>query len=88
MAYTILDKDLEATDENGGKKWIRPMQLGSGWAAVMMWINNQDFIDTDMDNFPEPWDTHFNRFATKEEAVEACKQWGQAEEVPVFLDLN
>lgn len=63
-----------------GKAWIAVQELGSGWAAVMYHMAEEDGH-----TFPEPWDTGVGRYATRTEAVRDARSWADAECVP-FVD--
>jgi hypothetical protein len=46
----------------------------SGWFAVEMWYNNEDYDDY---GFWEPWQTGIGRYATREQAIVEAKQWAE-----------
>lgn len=48
-----------------GEHWMTVQLLGSGWAAVEMWLNNTNALRP----FPEPYATGTGRFATKNSAI-------------------
>jgi hypothetical protein len=55
--------------------YITVTQGGSGWFAVEMWYNNEDY------GFWEPWQTGIGRYATREEAVAEAQQWAKEMEL-------
>jgi len=50
--------------------------LGSGWAAVQMWLNKEDIPG---EEFWEPWNTGFGRYATRDEALVEAEAWAKDE---------
>lgn len=61
--------------------------LGSGWAAVDMWLNNEHTDIPDMD-FWEPWQSGIGRYPTKNEALQEAIQWAESEEMPLDAMLE
>lgn len=60
-----------------GKAWITVQELGSGWAAVLWHMAEEDGC-----TFPEPWDTGMGRYASYTEAMPEARRWADAEGVP------
>ncbi len=60
-----------------GEHFMTVQELGSGWAAVEMWINNEHaeglFGGGPLPDFPEPYDTGIGRYATENEAREEAE---------------
>ena len=52
--------------------FITVTQGMSGWFAVEMWYNNEDYADY---GFWEPWQTGVGRYATREQAIVEAKDW-------------
>lgn len=67
-----------------GEHWLTVQLLGSGYAAVEMWMNGEE---PDLGPFPEPWNTGFGRYRTKAEAVVEAKQWSESDEIPIWPPL-
>lgn len=63
-----------------GEHFITVQKLGSGWAAVEMWLNNKDHAP---DSFPEPWNTGFVRSAHREIALAEAVEWAVDEDLPL-----
>lgn len=66
-------------DIKPGQHFMTVQHLGSGWAAVMMWQNNEE---ADIGVFSEPWQTGIGRYATQAEALAEAEQWAEADDVP------
>ena len=64
-----------------GGHYLTVQHLGSGWAAVEMWLNNEE---PELGVFPEPWNTGFGRYARREQALAECLIWSEADEIPVL----
>ena len=64
------------------KRWIVVQELGSGWAAVCFWLNDEDYPG---ESFPEPYVTGEGRYATRTEAERDARVWADAEGIP-FVD--
>lgn len=62
-----------------GQHWLDVTQLGSGWAAVEMWLNNED-----ADHFQETYQTGIGRYATMEEAVTEMMRWAESDDLPIM----
>jgi hypothetical protein len=58
--------------------FITVTQGGSGWFAVEMWYNNEDYADY---GFWEPWQTGMGRYETREEAIREAKWWAEESEL-------
>lgn len=58
---------------------ITVMELGSGWAAVMI----ADYED--MGWGPDVVQTGFGRYTTRDEAEQEALDWSQMEEVPLEI---
>lgn len=76
QAYVeILGKAHRGEIEGQVKKpeyWIEVTKGMRGWFAVLVW---------DGMGFPEPWESGFGSYATKEEAAVEAQQWAEAEGV-------
>lgn len=60
-----------------GKAWVTVTELGSGFAAVMWHMAEEDGIQ-----FPEPWDTGSGRYPQYGDALPEARKWADAEGVP------
>lgn len=63
-------------------KFITCVELGSGWAAVMFWWNNEDIPGH---GFWEPWDTGIGRYSDEFSAEIEGRFWGRSEDVRFIL---
>lgn len=61
------------------ERWITVTEGGAGWFAVHMWINREDIPGQ---AFPEPWDSGYGRYATREEAEVEARAWAADEGLP------
>lgn len=56
------------------KEFITTTHGMSGYFAVHMWYNTEDYEY----GFWEPYDTGFGRYDTREEAIADAKEWAEA----------
>lgn len=59
--------------------YIDVYQSIGGWKAVMIWWNPE------MGGFPEPWQTGFGAYATREEPEAEAVSWAEAEDLPCVV---
>lgn len=64
-----------------GDHFLTVQLLGSGYAAVEMWINNEE---ADLGPFPEPYNTGFGRYDNKEDAYREMRDWAESDGIPVL----
>jgi hypothetical protein len=67
---------VKLTDVKPGAKVLVVQHLGSGWAAVLMWRNNEDFPG---DVFWEPWSTGMGRYEVQADAIDEAYIWAKAD---------
>jgi hypothetical protein len=70
------ETSMRIDDVKPGQKFMTVQKLGSGWAAVLMWLNNEDYPG---ETFFEPWETGIGRYATREEALLEAREWAYDE---------
>jgi hypothetical protein len=58
-------------------RFVTVQLLGSGYAAVMMWLNTEDIPG---EVFWEPWQTGIGRYLTAEEAEREALDWAWGED--------
>jgi hypothetical protein len=81
FAEKIHEQQFKAPDFKPGERWMTVQRLGSGWAAVVMWMNNKDIPG---EVFPEPWDTGLLRYDTEAEATIAAQIWARDQEITFY----
>ena len=59
-----------------GQHFLTVSKLGSGWAAVEMWMNDEE---PDLGVFPEPYQTGNGRYSTEEKARQEMLDWQKAD---------
>lgn len=64
-----------------GEHWLTVMLLGSGYAAVEMWMCD---CEPDLGPFPEPYNTGFGRYRTRRDAELEAEQWSESDELPIW----
>lgn len=69
----------------GAAQLMTVQQLGSGWAAVLMWMNTEE---ADLGPFWEPWALGNGRYATWDEAAAEARSWAQDGDIPLAEDLK
>lgn len=67
------------------EKFITTQLLGSGWTAVMYWLNTEDFPTSP---FWEPWTTGVGRYTTEGEAEEEAMSWAFADDVEYIVAID
>lgn len=73
---------VAAADLKPGDHFLTVQLLGSGWAAVEMWINNEH--EDGLGDFPELWKIGFGRYRTRGEAQVEMRQWSVSDEIPIL----
>lgn len=61
------------------KFWMTVQMLGSGYAAVMMWKNEEDLKYP----FDEPYETGIGRYKNYKSAWYEARSWAESEEIPL-----
>lgn len=72
-----------------GEHFITVIYLGSGWAAVEMWLNNENYNETYQEEecffFFEPYNTGIGRYATEEEAMKEANKWSESDDIRIII---
>jgi hypothetical protein len=69
---------MSTPDLRPGEHWFTTALLGSGWAVVEMWLNNEH--EDGLPVFPETYDTGIGRYETEAEAEAESRAWAAAVE--------
>lgn len=77
---------IEFKDIKPGQHWLTVQKLGSGWAVIEYWMNNER---TEVpEDFPEPWTTGISRYATEAEAMVEAHQWSNNMQLPFMNSID
>lgn len=75
-----LAPEFQPFDKNSKEAFVVAELLGSGWAAVHYWWNDEDRLGgLAKSGFWEPWQVADGRFATVEEADAAARDYARSE---------